>query len=209
MSFKRHRFSIVAFAVALAIYLAAYFHYQRYDWGPLEFPIHKLGENNSGKFLAQLDSEHNVLIEFDQTIDSTYWNCVYGAEIFTESCPNVTSAAEVYWSIMESKMVVSSGFASGPDRWAGSGNGFTQSKITSIDAGRNLDYTISVTLLGPENILEETNPRVVVELPPSLHKDAFVAASLISMLGHVFFISAVVALSIELYFKSHSNKALQ
>lgn len=206
MSFKRHKFSTLSLAVAIVIYSTAYFHYQRYDWRPLELPIQKLGESTSGGFIAQLDSDFNLLIEFDQRTNPEYWLCVFGAAVDSASCAEVTSNAEVNWFISESGNLISSGDASGPERWTRPGDVYTQSIITSINAKKHSEYAITATVFGPGNMIEETHPRIVIELTPTLHKDAFVKASLISMLGHVFFLSAIVALSIELFFRSRSSK---
>jgi hypothetical protein len=206
MSFGRHKFSTISFAIAVAIYSTAYFFYQRHDWSPLEISVHALGEDASGRFVAQLDAEHDVLVEFDQAADPEYWACVYGAKVFSGNCSGEVPVARVYWKVTESERVISSGVATDTDRWAGSGDTIMRSKITSINAEEGLEYAISVSLSGPQNMLEETRPRVVVELHPSLHKDAFVKASLLSMLGHVFFIGAVAAFSIERFFKWRSDR---
>lgn len=206
MSLRRHKYSSIAFILAVAIYSAAWFYYQRYDWTPLEIPIAALGEKTSGKFRAQRADEYGVLVEFDQAADPEFWACVYGAKVFAGTCKDDIPDAVVRWSVADPQATIATGVASGADRWAGSAESVMRSKITTLDAERGVDYTISVSLSGPHDLLEQTRPRVIIELSPSLHKDVFVKASLMSMLGHVFFIIAITALSFELFFGWRSKR---
>lgn len=203
LTFKAHRISISIFCIAVVLFLGGNAYYYRIDWLPVKASIPALGTNVGGKFTVKVDDTYNVIVEFDRHVRPDYWMCVYGATSPNDKCENVSDRAIIEWSLKSAGSVIDSGTASGLNRGAGWSNKYASSTITTIKARSGQSYELRASLYGPPEIIKETNPRIKIEAPALLHKNAFVITSLVTLLSYV-----VAGIALIIFLVEHVRKRL-
>jgi hypothetical protein len=165
----------------------------RRSWEPLEFPISlSNGIIATPEFRPVLNTDYYILVEVRRKIEFQRLNCLLGLEDFHyfERCENAPEAIDISWVVTSAGDTIAQGRSQ--NNHGGWYSDTIDRTIGHFQGGKALPCKIRATINKDASELNQTNPRLIVSVHPSVWEGdiiaqqiAFSAACLIGLSGAV------------------------
>ncbi len=129
-----------------------------------EYPVDLLESREySRDFDARWDVNYEIRLEGDRNLDLQRHNCLLGIEtVAPDRCAGTAAQLLLSWHVETSGTVLASGSSNDADRgyW-----GLNIGKVLgSFPASRGTSYRVWIKIIGSSPTLQQTNPRVKIEI---------------------------------------------
>ena len=206
------RAAALLFLAALLLYGFGVYWMSRVDWTPLTLPIVlEKGQRTSGSFKGGIDVPHLLTLQTTRNLEFQRQNCLLGIEILTpDRCVDVPAEVDIAWAVTAQGKTIAEGQSGA--HGSGSWGPTIGRNLGDFPVERARVYNVSVTVRRSSPELQNTLPKLVVEVPASRFKDAFVLSSIAGLIailvaiGSVLFV--VAAGGRLLWVRKHSKPVL-
>jgi hypothetical protein len=161
-----------------------------------EFPIYlREGLEYSEDFQAKWNVYYEIRLDSERNLDLQEQNCLLGIEtIVPERCTGIPSELQLSWRVEANNAVIASGDSDDTNEgyW-----GFKMGKVLgSFPATKGDIYSLQVRIEGASSTLQQTNPRIKIEIRSEDLKWTYVWIGMLSQAAAFCFLLALILLLI-------------
>ena len=180
-----YKISIVFALLAVIAYARGYIVYGRFKWIAVLQPIDITtpGNYESG-FVAQMSSNHAVILGTEQKLDLSEQGCRLGIETPDASeCENFPQKYLISWTVLRDGEPVASGRSD--ETTSGSWGTEIEKTLGHFEATKGDKYKLEIQVIEPDPSLAVTNPKIKIHIGKMEYKSALVRASLAYRAGMI------------------------
>jgi hypothetical protein len=207
-------FGAILKAIALLgmafLFAAGYFYIQAIreealNLQPLSFPVSlEFGTIKTPDFKTDIESwDYEIAIDFEPKFDLHQMECLLGGKANSDRCKDISSLNDMSWELLEGQRVAAegSGYASGMLAETGV---LYERTIGSFKAQKGHHYTLVLHVNHDASELNNTHPKIVVQIPRSLWEDhamgigfGKLAAGILGLVGTTILVGAFAILKVR------------
>jgi hypothetical protein len=188
-------------AIALLVVAAIFYGLAQYLlWGlkvdSVEFPVHlREGREFSGDFQAKWNVDYEIRLDSERNLDLQQQNCLLGIEaIVPERCAGMAPELLLSWRVETNNTIVASGDSDDTSE------GYWERKmgkvLGSFPAKQGEIYRVRIQVEGSSTTLQQTNPRIKIDIRPEDLKWTYVWIGILSQAAAFCFLLALIVLLI-------------
>jgi hypothetical protein len=188
--------AVILLIVATVFYGIAQFLLWGLGTDSTEFPIYlREGREYSEDFLAKWNVYYEIRLDSERNLDLQEQNCLLGIEtIVPERCTGIPSELQLSWRVETNNTIVASGDSDDTNEgyW-----GFKMGKVLgSFPAIKGDIYSLQVRIEESSSTLQQTNPRIKIEIRSEDLKWTYVWIGMLSQAAAFCFLLALILLLI-------------
>ncbi len=184
--------ALVLLAVAAAFYGIAQYLLSGLEVDAAEFPVHlHAGREFSGDFQAKWNVDYEIRLDSERNLDLQQQNCLLGIEtIVPERCAGMAPELLLSWRVEANNNIVASGDSG--DTIEGYWERKMGKVLGSFPAKKGEIYRVRVQVGRSSTTLQQTNPRIKIEISPEDLKWTYVWVGILSQAAAFCFLLALV-----------------
>jgi hypothetical protein len=154
-------------AFAFIPFAAAYWHTNRYNWTPLDFPVElHAGEIRTPEIRVDVSGRYVLFLQVQpRKMDNQRETCLLDLELFDkDKCSAIPSVVDVSWTLFRGSEAVADDHSLQSWRGGSFSNNYIRREIGRFEGRQGETYTLSLNFKHDPSELNVARPAIVAEV---------------------------------------------